>query len=378
MASASRVQLPLVLLAYQAPHTNTLLKTLLEHEGFTVLAAFNGRAAIQLVRQHHPALVLLGRHLPVVDGVDVCRGIRAEGNDTPIFILTDQHDELDTLLSFSAGADECLALPMHPREFLARVHVVLRRHPDRATTEQILRSGPIELDRGQHRTLVDGTVVTLTALEFDLLKLFLERPGYVFSREELLKHLHEHVRGDPFDRAIDIHICNLRNKLRGSADAARAIETVRGTGYRFRASPAESPPSHHADSRTGGAALALEALRRAPMPMLVLGPDRTVILYNEAAEQLCGWHASEVTQQVKCFSLLLCHHSNGTLMCHDSCVLHGSQLSDLSDQSAVYTITSKDGRDIPVSAHYSRLEPVAPDGAYTLLTLQPIDQAAPF
>jgi PAS domain S-box-containing protein len=178
---------------------------------------------------------------------------------------------------------------------------------------------------------------------------------------------------------VDIHVSNVRRKLRAALGAEPPIETVRGVGYRLRTSPGAgadqtSPLAHGGAPETDLGRLALAALARAPTPLLMLSPDRTVLLYNEAAEQLCGWTAEEVAGQVKCYSLLGCHDANGGLLCHGRCALRDGALRNTSEHQARYVITLKDGRELPVSAHYSRLSTDDVDGAesgYTLLALQP-------
>lgn len=372
MPAQSDVPLPLILVAHHARDTVELLRSLLDREGFTSLCAYNGRTAMQLARQHKPSLLLLDQALPLLDGVELCRELRRAGDDSTIFVLSDQHDELKKLLAFGAGTDDYLLLPMHPRELLGRVRAALRRTASAATRHsETLRCGQIELSPERREARAAGHVLGLTSLEYELLAVFAGYPGRVFSREELLGKLGGFLRGEPFDRTIDIHVSNLRRKLREALDDTTPIETIRGVGYRLRADPAAVPEAPHATTADMGR-LALAALERAPMPLLVLSPDRTVLLYNEAAEHLCGWKAEEVAGQVKCYSLLGCHSADGSLLCHEGCVLRHGTLAGTSDQHARYVITLKDGRELPVEAHYSRLS-AADTSDCTLLVLQPAE-----
>ncbi|HEX6797185.1 MAG TPA: winged helix-turn-helix domain-containing protein [Ktedonobacterales bacterium] len=220
-----------------------------------------------------------------------------------------------------------------------------------------------------------GQPLALTSLEYELLAVLIAHPGRVYAREELLRRLAGFVRGEPFDRAIDIHVSNLRRKLRAALGEDAPIETVRGVGYRLReASPAVAESSDATSSTTARldlGQLALAALGRAPTPLLVLSPDRTVLLYNDAAEHLCGWKAEDVAGQVKCYSLLGCHDEDGALLCHGRCVLRQGGLTHMSERQARYVITLKDGRELPVEAHYSRLGDTSAAGDYTLLVRQP-------
>ncbi len=381
MPAQADVPPPLILLAHRAHDTVALLRSLLEREGFTALCAYNGRAAQQYARQHQPALLLLEQHLPLFDGLELCRQLRRQGVNAPVFILGDRAEELDKLLACAAGADDFLQLPLHPRELLGRVKATLRRTGDQALRPRgSVRCGRIELNPERREARAAGTILALTSLEYELLTVFVEAPGRVFPREALLSRLAGFLRGEPFDRTIDIHMSNLRRKLRPALGGADVLETVRGVGYRLRDSTTAggmgAEISHEAE---GLGRLALAALSRAPVPLLVLSPDRTVLLYNKAAEQLCGWTAQEVLGQVKCYSLLGCHDEAGSLLCHERCPLLAARLNHMSEQEARYVITLKDGSELPVTARYSRLN----DGAggageegiaseSTLLVLEPV------
>jgi DNA-binding response OmpR family regulator len=382
MPSQPANTLPLILVAHHTDATVALLRSVLEHEGYTALCAYDGRTAERLARQHHPALLLLDQNLPLLDGLELCRTVRRQDVRAPaIFLLSDRADELGKLLAFGAGADDYLALPVHPRELLARVRVALRRigPAGYAASPEPLRFGGITLDHERREARANGQPLALTALEYELLAIFVSHPGRVYTRADLLRRLAGFLRGDPFDRTVDIHVSNVRRKLRAALGAEPPIETVRGVGYRLRSSPGAgadltSPLAHGGAPETDLGRLALAALARAPTPLLMLSPDRTVLLYNEAAEQLCGWTAEEVAGQVKCYSLLGCHDANGGLLCHGRCALRDGALRNTSEHQARYVITLKDGRELPVSAHYSRLSTDDGDGAesgYTLLALQP-------
>lgn len=368
------VSLPLVLVAHHARDTVELLKTLLEREGYTVLCAYNGRAALHYARQHRPVLLLLDQALPLIDGLELCRMLRQEEDEAAIFVLSDKPDELCKLLSFAAGADDCLPLPFHPRELLARIQAILRRTGRRrASGEYILRYGALELEPAQRQVRVGGTVIGMTGLEYEILSLFMQHPGQVFSRSQLLERLPGFQQHAPLDRAVDLHVSNLRRKLSQHMGNEAPIETVRGVGYRFSASPEAAPTlqeqaSHAKDDQRR---LALAAFEHVPLPLLVLTADRTVVLYNEAAQRLCGWSAEQVVGQVKCYSLLTCHNEEGKLLCHNDCILHNGMLSRYGEQTTQYRITLKDGREASAVAHYSSLGEAGAEPAYILLTLEP-------
>ena len=371
MSTQGDIPLPLVLVAHRTRDTVDILKSLVEGEGFTTLCAYNGRAALQYVRQHHPALLLLDQALPLLDGIELCRTLRLEADSSAIFILSDQSDELGRLLAFAAGADDCLALPFHPRELLARIKAVLRRVHQQSTGEQrVLRCGSLELDPEQRQVQVNGELIGLTGLEYELLYVLMRHPGRVLSRGQLLAQVHDFQHNPPLDRAVDIHISNLRRKLSQVLESEVPIETVRGVGYRLNLPVSEVPVEATPMTDEQGQ-LALAAFERAPVPLLVITADRTVVLYNEAARQLCGWSAEEVIGQVKCYSLLLCHYADGKLLCKGECVMQNITLNRLKDYTAQYSITLKDGREVPATVHYTRLGEPGSDNRYMLLTLEP-------
>ena len=371
MSTQVDVPLPLVLVAHRTRDTVEILKALLEGEGFTTLCAYNGRTALQYARQHHPALLLLDQALPLLDGIELCRTLRQEADSPAIFILSDRPDELGKLLAFAAGADDCLALPFHPRELLARVKAVLRRVQRQSAGEQhVLHCGSLELNPEQRQVQVNGELIGLTGLEYELLFVLMQHPGRVFSRAQLLAQLRGYQDNAPLDRAVDIHISNLRRKLAHVMGSEAPIETVRGVGYRLTM-PVSEVPVETAPMTNEQGQLALAAFERAPIPLLVITADRTVVLYNEAARQLCGWSAEEVIGQVKCYSLLLCHYADGKLLCKGECVMQNITLNRLKDYTAQYSITLKDGREVPATVHYTSLGEPGTANGYMLLTLEP-------
>jgi PAS domain S-box-containing protein len=223
------------------------------------------------------------------------------------------------------------------------------------------------LDPNQRQVQVNGEIIGLTGLEYELLYVLMKHPGRVFSRTQILEQLRGFQHNAPLDRAVDIHISNLRRKLSSSEVH---IETVRGVGYRLNmqvseVSVADSPMTNEQGQ------LALAAFEYAPLPLIVITADRTVVLYNEAAKRLCGWSADEVIRQVKCYSLLLCHHEDGKLLCKGECVLQNIELNHLLDYTAQYSITLKDGREIPATVHYTNLGVQDTSKGYMLLTLEP-------
>jgi DNA-binding response OmpR family regulator len=379
MSAQMKSPLLLALVAHHAAETVQLLRTLLEQDGISVLSTCNGRIAHHHARQHRPDLLLLDEALPLKNGLELCRALRREsdvGNAPAIVILSDHPDASSKHLAFNSGADDYLALPMRPDDLLRRVWDVTRRarRVEGRGARPLVRCGEIELDQDQRRVRAAGRECALTTLEFELLSVFVHHPNRVFPREALLDQLSGFLRGDSMGRAVDIHISNLRRKLRQAQGAETAIETVRGVGYRLHAKTPATTTAARAGTEADLEHLALVALARTPMPLLVLAPDRTVLLYNEAAQCLCGWAVKEVAGQVKCYSLLSCHDEDGTLLCEERCAWRAALRAGSSELQMPYTITCKDGRQIPVMAHYRQLADTAPESEGVVLMLHAEDR----
>jgi two-component system, OmpR family, response regulator len=364
---------PLILAAHPGRETVALLKSLLERDGYTVMLAYDGRAALASARRHAPALVLAAEELPFVSGLDLCRVLREELPNLALILLAAKREPLGTFMAFAAGADDWLALPFHPRELLARVRAVLRRTlASERRGHGHVECGELELDDEQRELRARGDVVPLTSLEYELAAQFIRHPDRVFTREELLARLRGFLRGEPLDRAVDVHVSHLRRKLARILGGAVPIETVRGVGYRLRSrSPRVATARRQPGANAAIEQVALSALRWTPIPLLVLAADRTVLLYNEAARALCGWGPEEISGYVKCYSLLGCHSRDGMLLCSQHCALHAAALDPTEEFCTRYVITTKDGREVPVIGRYTRLAHAPETGECTLLALQP-------
>ncbi|HEY0602123.1 MAG TPA: response regulator transcription factor [Herpetosiphonaceae bacterium] len=209
-----------------------LLQLYLEKEGYDTLVAYDGFTALTFARQKRPDLVLLDLMLPVMDGLDVCRILRAESN-IPIIMLTAKTTEADMLLGLDLGADDYINKPFSPRQVVARVRTVLRRAGDvheKARPE--VRVGDLVIDFAAHQARLKDVPVHLTPKEFQLLETMAKEPGRAFSRLELL----ERVFGldyEGVDRTIDVHVLNLRKKIEPDTTQPIYIQTVYGIGYRF-------------------------------------------------------------------------------------------------------------------------------------------------
>jgi DNA-binding response OmpR family regulator len=214
---------------------NDLIRAELEAEGHVVRQAHDGPAALRLVREQVPQLVILDWMLPGLDGLSVCRQLRQDYL-MPIIMLTARSEEVDRVLGLEVGADDYLVKPFGVRELLARARAALRRVELEArraqpagAAEEALVFGPLRVEPASHRATLNGTELALTPKEFELLHLFAANPGRAFNREFLI----ERVWGgeyDGFDRAVDNHIRRLRQKL---GDFGEKIATVWGVGYRF-------------------------------------------------------------------------------------------------------------------------------------------------
>jgi DNA-binding response OmpR family regulator len=214
-----------------------LVKEYLTEEGFRVVTANNGREALYVARHEKPDLILLDIMMPEMDGHAFMRAYRLEC-DTPIILLTAKLEELDKVLGLELGADDYVTKPFSLRELVARVRAVLRRVDKGAPSAEVLRVAGLTLDQGARRVLVNGQEARLTPTEFDLLAAFMSAPGQVFSRQTLLDQV-QGTDSASFDRAIDVHIRNLRIKIEPDPSRPRYIETVFGVGYRLCAEPPE-------------------------------------------------------------------------------------------------------------------------------------------
>lgn len=203
----------------------------LEHGGFRVLEAGDGKTALAMVRQAKPDLIVLDLNLPGMDGLDVCRTLRREA-DTPIIMLTARVEETDRLIGLELGADDYITKPFSPRELVARVRVILRRVNREGVQMGVLRAADLEIDLHGHRVLRSGAPVPLSRTEFNLLAVLAQHPGQTFSRAQLVDRLHN-VAFQGFDRSIDAHIKNLRRKLEPDPTVPRYVLTVFGVGYKF-------------------------------------------------------------------------------------------------------------------------------------------------
>lgn len=208
-----------------------LAKMYLDQDGYKVMSATDGVTALNKILEETPSLVVLDLMLPGMDGLEVCRRVRAE-SDVPIIMLTARSDDIDKIVGLELGADDYLTKPFNPRELVARVKAILRRadrKPSRDDAPTHIAIGNLTIDAQRRSVEIDDRTVDLRMKEFDLLQTLAENPSMVFSREKLL----DVVWGYDFageTRTVDVHIAHLRHKLEGM-DAT--IETVWGVGYKL-------------------------------------------------------------------------------------------------------------------------------------------------
>ena len=210
-----------------------LVEFSLRRESFEVSTATTGEQALKMAREEEPDLMVLDLMLPGVDGLEVCRQLKAD-NDTshqPIVMLTAKGSEDDIVTGLELGADDYVTKPFSPRVLVARIKAVLRRQSEpEPTDEDVVRIHDIEIHPGRHEVIAGDEKIELTYTEFRILHLLARRPGWVYTRYQIV----DGVRGENYpvtDRSVDVHIAGLRKKLGERGDY---IETVRGVGYRFK------------------------------------------------------------------------------------------------------------------------------------------------
>jgi two-component system, OmpR family, response regulator len=224
-----------ILLVDDEQPVQKLLSYPLEKEGYEVVPAFDGQEALDNFEQGQFDLVVLDIMLPKLDGLEVCRRLRAKSS-VPIIMLTAKAEEFDKVIGLELGADDYITKPFSMREFRSRVRAALRRAemaPDHEIDEEPLSRGDLRIDFAKRLTELDGEAVELTYVEFEILSVLARHPGRVYTRDMLL----DRVWGDSAfrdQRTIDVHIRHLREKLERDPKNPEYLLTVRGVGYRFR------------------------------------------------------------------------------------------------------------------------------------------------
>ncbi len=224
-----------VLVVEDAPDMRMIVSDTLRADGFVVIEAADGRSGIEAVESEQPDVVILDLVLPDMDGFEVCRAIR-ERSDAYVLMLTGKTDDVDAVIGLSVGADDYMTKPFSPRLLVARIRALLRRTrvaaPDDGPDDDIRRLGPLEVDDAAREVRMEGELIALTRIEYDLLATMSARPRQVYTRAQLL----DRVWGPEWigdDHLLEVHISKLRRKLGDSPQAKGLIHTVRGVGYRF-------------------------------------------------------------------------------------------------------------------------------------------------
>ncbi|WP_026917207.1 MtrAB system response regulator MtrA [Gordonia shandongensis] len=205
-----------------------MLTIVLKNEGFEPFVVGDGTQALTAVREVRPDLVLLDLMLPGMNGIDVCRVLRADSN-VPIVMLTAKSDTVDVVLGLESGADDYMVKPFKPKELVARIRARLRRNED--DPAEMLAIGPVEIDVPAHKVTRDGVQISLTPLEFDLLVALARKPRQVFTRDVLLEQVWGY-RHPADTRLVNVHVQRLRAKVETDPENPEIVLTVRGVGYK--------------------------------------------------------------------------------------------------------------------------------------------------
>jgi DNA-binding response OmpR family regulator len=212
----------------------SLLKYNLEKEGFALTGSQTGRGALELCRQVRPDLILLDIMLPDSDGLDICKRIRQDIDlaATPVIFLTARASETDRIVGLELGANDYVVKPFFVRELIARIKLQFRTQESATAAARTLQAAGLELDPSSRQVRLDGSPLALTATEFRLLEFLMRRPGVVFSREQLLNSVWGQDRAIT-DRAVDVYVLRLRQKIERDPTAPVMIHSIRGFGYTF-------------------------------------------------------------------------------------------------------------------------------------------------
>ncbi len=219
-----------ILIIEDEENLNRILQDYLRHNGFDPLSAYTGNEGLLLWQREAPEMILLDLYLPDMDGLDLLREVRKK-DQIPVIMITARIEEVDRLIGLELGADDYITKPFSPREVVARVKAVLRRLSRPVSKLDILHFGKLTIDLRAHLALVAGQPLILTPAEFQLLALLISEPDRAFSRIELLE-VTQGSRFEGYERTIDIHVKNIRQKLRILDPDTSYIQTVFGVGYR--------------------------------------------------------------------------------------------------------------------------------------------------
>jgi DNA-binding response OmpR family regulator len=222
-----------VLIIEDEPGILLSLKDEFESESYAAFTAEDGEKGYKLVKQVKPDLVILDIMLPIMDGYEVCKKLRMEGDTTPIIMLTVKDKEIDRVLGLELGADDYVTKPFSLRELMARARAVLRRTEERAKDLTEYKFGQVELDFKKYEAKKKGKKLELTPLEFQMLKVFIRKKGEVVTRDDFLDKVWGEDNVSVSFRTIDSHVANIRKKIEGDPSNPKHILSIRGVGYKF-------------------------------------------------------------------------------------------------------------------------------------------------
>lgn len=215
------------------PGIQLSLKDEFESEGFDVIVADNGLTGLEITKQNLPDVIILDLMLPYLNGYEICKKLRQEGNDVPIIMLTVKDQEVDKVLGLELGADDYVTKPFSLRELLARVNALLRRSAESIPESTVFSIGETLFDLKKYEALKKGNKIEYTTLEFHILKLLYERRGQAVTRYDFLNRVWGEDNAVVTERTIDSHIANIRKKLEDDLADPRYIISIRGVGYKL-------------------------------------------------------------------------------------------------------------------------------------------------
>jgi DNA-binding response OmpR family regulator len=222
-----------ILIIEDDPGIQLSLKDEFESEGFDVNVADNGLTGLEMTKQYPPDVIILDLMLPFLNGYQVCKKLRQEGNDVPIIMLTVKDQEVDKVLGLELGADDYVTKPFSLRELLARVNALLRRSAENIPESSVFRIGETMFDIKKYEALKKGKEIEYTTLEFQMLKLLYEKKGLAVTRYDFLNKVWGENNTVVTERTIDSHINNIRKKLEDDPSNPRYIISIRGVGYKL-------------------------------------------------------------------------------------------------------------------------------------------------
>ncbi len=222
-----------ILVVDDDPHIREVICFALEKADMQAIVAKDGSDALAVFAAQNPDLIVLDIGMPEMDGLEVCRQLRKTSN-IPILFLSARDEEIDRILGLEIGGDDYVTKPFSPRELVARVNVILKRanlSPKENSVAEVLSHGLLIIDTQRHQAHFNSDLLSLTSIEFSILRAFLKRPGFIFTREQIMNAAYE-VTTHVSDRTIDSHIRNIRAKL-ARHNCSNALDTVHGVGFRL-------------------------------------------------------------------------------------------------------------------------------------------------